>query len=305
MDYFNDIVIKRINEDSDEIKEIKVPISFGPMGKDYGFRKEAQFFQNKQVPIYYQNRPKIVFNFSSLALDEARAASLNEFRTTYNPDFKKVFGTEFDDSMIWKDLNPVPYTLGITMGILCEHMSDLTQILEIILPWFDPQVFLRVKEFEFLNVERNIPLKLNSVNFEITNELGQDENLKICNANLDLTAHIVMYRPFQTGRLVKIINTKFDIGETSSYGLNPQRKTEDFGLLGALRNLEIEPKPNINVFKTDKALVDNTILNDGTNLEIDRFAATNVFRTPSDTDVQNWDLNRFPLPTTQTYSGIS
>ena len=91
----------------------------------------------------------------------------------------------------------------------------MSQILENILPYFNPKSFLRIKEFSFLNIERDIPVSITGPTFDFSEDL-QNEDIKLTNATIGITIEAFMYRPWTYGQIIKIINSQYFVADVGT-----------------------------------------------------------------------------------------
>jgi hypothetical protein len=89
-----------------------------------------------------------------------------------------------------------------------ESMSDNSQILENILPAFNPALHLRVKEFSFLNIERNMKVQLGDVSYDYPQEMSEEDSRYI-NSTMTFTVDGYMYRPVSQDYIIKYIKTNY------------------------------------------------------------------------------------------------
>jgi len=119
---FNDIHIQHKNSENNVISDIKVPVSYGPVQK-FLARLQQQPDLNKPVQI---TLPRISFEMTSVQYDASRKTGITQtFKALDGNQLKKVF-------------LPVPYNIGFELNILCKLNDDALQILEQILPFFQP-----------------------------------------------------------------------------------------------------------------------------------------------------------------------
>ena len=142
---FNDLTVKQ--EDS----TIKVPLAYGPTQK-FLARLEQQANLDKPVQI---TLPRMSFEMTSISYDSTRKSGITQtFRAVDNNDkMKKVF-------------MPVPYNIGFELSILSKLNDDALQIVEQILPYFQPSFNITVDLVESIGEKRDIPVVLNSVSFQ-------------------------------------------------------------------------------------------------------------------------------------------
>lgn len=197
-DVFNQMYVYRYKADKTTIaKIIPVPVKFGPAEKYHLFD-----MQRKSGKKYYLSVPAISIDMKSPEYDSSRATSVNEVRQWADKDVPSALIDEF-----WEDVQPTPYNLNFDVSIRTESYDDFCQILENILPYFNPAIHLRVKEFSFLNMERNIKVNLNSVNFDMPTEMTE-EDYRFVNASLSFTAYAYLYRPIDYAKAIKYINAR-------------------------------------------------------------------------------------------------
>ena len=148
---FNDIHVRHQDQAGNDISELKVPIAYGPRQK-FLARIQQQPELNKATQI---TLPRMSFEITSINYDATRKAGITQtFKATDADDgdkLKKVF-------------MPVPYNLGFELNILCKLQDDGLQILEQILPFFQPGFTLSIDLVKSIGEKRDVPMILNSIN---------------------------------------------------------------------------------------------------------------------------------------------
>ena len=81
---------------------------------------------------------------------------------------------------------PAPYNLNFTLSILTKNMNDALQIVEQILPYFQPEYTVTMKMVDSMTENRDVPIVLNSVSFQDDYE-GSFEDRRIIEYTLDFT----------------------------------------------------------------------------------------------------------------------
>ena len=61
---------------------------------------------------------------------------------------------------------PVPYNIGFELAIISKNQDDGLQIIEQILPFFQPHYNLAVKLVPSIGETKDVPVVLNSINYE-------------------------------------------------------------------------------------------------------------------------------------------
>ncbi len=205
---FNDIRVVKYDKDGQPLSEKHVDITFGPVEKYHQDRTEGHYFDKDNVEHnqrYYQQLPRMALIPNGIAYDPDRATGVNEWRYW----LKESLGlSEGDMDQIVSDYQPTPYNYNFTLQFKNMKMDYLSQILENILPYFNPSLQLRVKEFSFLNVERDLQVDMGALGFDFSTELMSEDTRRV-NASIDLTVKGFMYRPFVMSKTIKVINARY------------------------------------------------------------------------------------------------
>ena len=148
---FNDIHIRHTDGAGNPSSSMKVPLAYGPSQK-FLARITQQPDLNKAVQI---TMPRMSFEMSSIQYDSTRKSSLVQ-----------TFKACDDGSKVKKVFMPVPYNIGFELNILSKLNDDALQIIEQILPYFQPHFNLTVDLVDSIGEKRDIPIILESVSFQ-------------------------------------------------------------------------------------------------------------------------------------------
>jgi hypothetical protein len=147
---FNEIYIKHKDNNDEIYSELRVPLGYGPTQK-FLARIEQQADLNKPVQI---TLPRMSFEMISIDYDPTRKSNVTQsFKASDGKNLKKVY-------------LPVPYNIGFELNILTKLNDDALQIVEQILPNFQPSFNLTVNLIESIGEKRDFPIILNSVSFQ-------------------------------------------------------------------------------------------------------------------------------------------
>ena len=149
---FNNITIKHLDGSDNTVSVMKVPLAYGPTQK-FLARIEQTPNLNKPTSI---TLPRMSFEFSGLTYDPSRKVSQTQTFLS-----KKVNS----ESTIKKAYMPVPYNMAFELSIMTKLNDDALQIIEQILPYFQPSYNVTVQMVGEINEKRDIPIILDSVNF--------------------------------------------------------------------------------------------------------------------------------------------
>ena len=175
---FNQIHIKYQDAGDDVISDMRVPLAYGPMQK-FLARIEQQPELNKPIQI---TLPRMSFEMTSIQYDATRKAGVTQtFKASDGTNIKKVY-------------MPVPYNIGFELNILCKLNDDALQIVEQILPYFQPAFTLTVDLIDSIGEKRDIPLNLDNVSFQDDYE-GDFSTRRAIIYTLNFTAKTYLFGP--------------------------------------------------------------------------------------------------------------
>ena len=155
---FNDIYISRRNSAGTEVQSMKVPLAYGPKQK-FMVRLDADPNLDQKVAI---TLPRIGFEIAGLDYDPGRKLNrIMKRKTVANTEDKKLkqMNTQY---------SPVPYNLNFEMFVMTKNSDDGIQIVEQILPFFQPEYTVTINEVPEMDVVRDVPIVLNSIGYEDT-----------------------------------------------------------------------------------------------------------------------------------------
>lgn len=188
---FNGITIVR---DGNEI--IKVPLAYGPTQK-FLARLEQEPDLNKPIQI---SLPRMSFEFTGIQYDNSRKlAGTQAFAAALKSDGKDIRKMYF----------PVPYNMDFELSIMTLLNDDALQIVEQILPYFQPNFNLTIDLVESIGEKRDIPITLDSVSFE-DNYDGDFSNRRVLLYTLKFTAKTYLFGPVPEAS--KDIITRVSVG---------------------------------------------------------------------------------------------
>ena len=149
---FNDISIRHTKKDGSVLDETKVGLSYGPMQK-FLAKIEQQEQLTKSVAI---TLPRMSFEMTTIQYDSTR-------KTGVTQTFK---ANDTTDNKTKKVFMPVPYNIGFELNIFSKLNDDALQIIEQILPFFQPSFNLTVDLASSIGEKRDIPIVLDSIDFQ-------------------------------------------------------------------------------------------------------------------------------------------
>jgi hypothetical protein len=185
---FNQIHIKHQSDDGVTVSDMRVPLAYGPRQK-FLARIEEQAELNKPIQI---TLPRMSFEMNSLQYDPTRKAGVTQtFKASDGVNLKKVY-------------LPVPYNIGFELNILTKLNDDALQIVEQILPFFQPAFTISIDLIDSIGEKRDIPVVLESINFQDDYE-GDYSTRRSLIYTLQFTAKTYLFGPISdtTDGLIK------------------------------------------------------------------------------------------------------
>ena len=188
---FNNINLVRKDNSGNIIQSMKVPLAYGPREK-FLVRLNEDADLTKQVAI---TLPRIGFEIQNLEYDSAR--KLNRVQR-----FKKVKGA--NAKQLDAQYMPVPYNLAIELYIMAKQSDDALQIVEQILPYFQPDYTLTINDNVSMDSKRDVPIVLNSISYE-DNYQGDFTTRRALIYTLSFTAKFYLYGPVTSSKVIKTV----------------------------------------------------------------------------------------------------
>jgi hypothetical protein len=181
---FNNISIKHTNNSDAVVSVIKVPLAYGPTQK---FLARLNQSPDLSKPIQI-TLPRMSFEFTGLTYDPQRKST-----TTQSFITKSVT----DGSDIKKVYLPVPYNMQFELSIMSKLNDDALQIVEQILPYFQPAYTMTVDLLDTINEKRDIPVVLENITMQDDYE-GDFTTRRVLIYTLRFTAKTYIFGPIST-----------------------------------------------------------------------------------------------------------
>ena len=208
---FNQIYIKHKDGEGDPYSEMRVPLAYGPTQK-FLARLEQQATLNKPVQI---TLPRMSFEMTSIQYDASRKSGITQtFKAVdANNNMKKVF-------------MPVPYNIGFELNIMTKLNDDALQIVEQILPYFQPSFNITIDLVDSIGEKRDVPVVLNSTSFQDDYE-GDFSTRRSLIYTLNFTAKTYLFGPVSdtTDGLIKKVQVDTHMGTDINVSKREMRYT--------------------------------------------------------------------------------
>jgi len=201
---FNDISVRKMDSAGNITSVVKVPLAYGPTQK-FLARLEQSPDLNKSTQI---TLPRMSFELTGVNYDASRKVTTTQTFVTKNPND----GTEFKKSYM-----PVPYSMIFELSILCKLNDDALQIIEQILPYFQPHYNVTVDIVGSMSEKRDIPINLDGITMQDDYE-GDFTTRRALIYTLRFTAKTYLFGPVSvaTKDIIKKSTVSFIAGESAT-----------------------------------------------------------------------------------------
>ena len=190
---FNDLYIYRRSSTGKINQKMKVPLAYGPKQKFLARIDQDSTRGADNVKTTALTLPRIGFELTGLTYDPAR--KLNRIQK-----FKKVKGA--DSKSLSNVYMPVPYNVSFTLFTMAKNSEDALQIVEQILPMFQPDYTVSLNVMPQLDIVRDVPIILNDVTYEDSYD-GAFTERRVLMYTLSFTAKMYLYGPVTSTSVIK------------------------------------------------------------------------------------------------------
>ena len=185
---FNGIQVQKKDDKDDTFSVIKVPLAYGPTQK---FLARMQQSPDLNHPVQ-MTLPRMSFEFTALAYDPTRKSTQTQ----------QIVITKPDGSDEKKTFLPVPYNIGFELNVIAKSQDDALQILEQILPFFQPNFTMTVNLIPEMDEKRDLPIILESIDFTDDYE-GDYSTRRFIYYTLRFTVKTYMYGPVAANDIIR------------------------------------------------------------------------------------------------------
>lgn len=189
---FNNISVVRKNAENNAEQIISVPITYGP--KMHWLTRTTQdpdLVERNNTAIQL---PRISFEIIGLNYDgERKLQTLN--RTTKRANT--------DSSLVYTQFTPVPYDINFQLTIYSKNADDALQIVEQIVPYFNPDYTATLKLIENVDYSVDVPVILASIVNEDSYEGSLPADRRYIFYTLLFNMKAYFWGPTRKGGLIK------------------------------------------------------------------------------------------------------
>tara|TARA_R100000353_G_scaffold26010_4_gene22158 strand:- start:3706 stop:4506 length:801 start_codon:yes stop_codon:yes gene_type:complete len=225
---FNNLHVVRKDASGASISQMKVPLAYAPRQKFLDRIRETSEFDDSKVAV---KLPRMSFEMSALYFDPTRQLpKVNNFTRQSTSTSQKT-----------KFFTSVPYILNFQLNILAKTNEDAVQILEQILPFFNPSYTVTMKQFsDYTDITEDIPITLIGISFSDDYE-GQLENRRTIIYTLDFEIKTNFYGPIADAKIIRKAIVDFRDPDNPTQGSFSLTDSDNL-----IERITVEPDP-INV----------------------------------------------------------
>ena len=193
---FNDLQVVKKDANGKILQKIQVPLGYSPRTKVL-----ARLNEQTSDPKIALKLPRLSFEISSMEYD-ANA------RVSKHKNYTKVITG--DTLQLNKLGAPAVYKVGFELNLLASTQDEALQLLEQILPMFQPEYTVTIKDIPSMNITTDTPIILESVTMNDDYE-GDLVTRRAIIYTLSFSTRIRYYRGI--GKSKQILQTEVDYSE--------------------------------------------------------------------------------------------
>jgi len=190
---FNNIKVVKKDAAGKVLSTIKVPLAYGPREKFLARITDEKYLNDPKLAI---RLPRMSFELTTISYDQSTKLQKGLTRTVSSGPTSKS-----------TTLYPVGYRLGIQLNVLAKNQDDALQILEQILPFFQPDYTVTVKEING-TWKNDMPFVLESVNMSDDYE-GDFNTRRAIIYTLEFETRVRFYGPTYDRAIIRSTEANF------------------------------------------------------------------------------------------------
>ena len=195
---FNNLEVQHKDSSGKTVSVVKVPISYGPQQKFLARISQGREYQDGVATTL--SLPRMSFEVIGMTYDSSRKVSTMQTFKSVNKNTNKMV----------KAFMPVPYNINMQLSILAKLNEDAIQILEQILPYFQPAFNLTIDLVDIIGEKRDMPITLEGIQMDDTYE---DDFLqrRALTYTLNFTCKTYLFGPINNSSegLIKKVQTDY------------------------------------------------------------------------------------------------
>ena len=188
---FNHILIDRKDANQNVVQTLKVPLSYAPRQKFLAIIDAQPVAEDRSYQVIL---PRMAFEMLSISYDPSRRVSLIQQNRAVNST-SNTLNTQYA---------PSPYNIQMSLYIYAKNQDDGLQIIEQILPYFNPDFNLSINAIPELGIKNDLPILLNNISYDDQYE-GDFSQRRAIVWTLDFTLKLNFFGPISKQSVVKTV----------------------------------------------------------------------------------------------------
>ena len=257
---FNNIEIQHKDNSGNAVSVIKVPISYGPQQKFLARVAQGREYQDGVGTTL--TLPRMSFEVMGMNYDATRKVSTMQTFKSVNKSTNKMV----------KAFMPVPYNINMQLSILAKLNEDAIQILEQILPYFQPAFNLTIDLVNIIGEKRDMPITLEGIQMEDNYE-GDFLERRALVYTLNFTCKTYLFGPINNSSegLIKKVKTDYvtDTGNTMTASRQVRYTTTPVAVKDYTNDSQVKTSEAFDAIKTEFNVNSAATLRRGDYIQID------------------------------------
>tara|TARA_B100000902_G_scaffold310336_1_gene299926 strand:- start:7800 stop:8549 length:750 start_codon:yes stop_codon:yes gene_type:complete len=196
---FNNIKVIRQKAGGGVLNQVKVPLAYGPKQKFLSRLDQETGFDAALA----MKLPRMAFEITGLALDaNSKLQRRNAISETHGSDVTKKKTIKHYTS----------YDINMSLYIMVKNQDDGLQIVEQILPFFQPEYSVSIKPVDGFNHKQDVQVVLGSVNIDDQYE-GDYTERRVLIYQMDFVMKMKFYGPTGDRDIIREVNLDFHDSE--------------------------------------------------------------------------------------------
>ena len=187
---FNNIYIDRTDDDGNVVQTMRVPLSYAPTQK---FIAKLRASPNSFEQSFQAVLPRMSFEVTNFEYDASRKVSQTQQVRIPDPASANKGVYQYA---------PTPWNINISLNIYGKNQDDTLQIVEQILPYFNPDYNLNLNSLQDLEIQDDLPISIQGISFADSYEGDlNDARMVIWTINFEMKLNF--YGPTDTKGVIK------------------------------------------------------------------------------------------------------
>lgn len=190
----------------------KIVVAFATLFNGYQIKKPDDTMV--EVPIQWSSKQKWYTQLTQNADKDNKTAItlprmgfvVSDLTYDYNRKVSSLNKLAFNDpdnaDRLQLTYAPSPYIVSFDLFIATRTIDEGLQLLEQIVPFFTPSFNVTIEELDGLNIERDVPIKLDGINLDLNTEGSFDgDDMKVW--DLQFSCEIDLYKNLNDRSIIK------------------------------------------------------------------------------------------------------